>query len=160
VVNPLANDPLSAPSSAGAAGVPNRSLTGIHACQLVSSSVEAQVLGPLLDRPYETSDGLECFYTTAVPGGGGPTYILTVTTRSGYEAAKSFADGVAASGAEKLVTIRDLGDDAFSISSDSGGPDYSLWAAKAGVGVEVNVNDISQGVTRAHQLVVAALGKL
>src|SRR5690242_10887367 len=74
------------------------SLSGVHACGLVPASVVARVLGPLLERPYETQDGLKCFYNTATQGGGGPSYILTVATRSGFEAAKSFAEGVAQSG--------------------------------------------------------------
>jgi hypothetical protein len=155
--NPLAGNPL---TSSSPPGPPNSSLAGLHACRLVPASVVAQVLGGLLEKPYETSDGLDCFYNTAAPGGGGPSYILTITTRSSYEAAKTFADGVAASGAEKLATIRDLGEDAFSITTDSGGPYYSLWAVKGGAGVEVDVDDITQGVTRAHDLVAAALSRL
>jgi hypothetical protein len=157
--NPLAGGLASSQSSPAA---PDGSLSGIHACELVPASVVSQVLGPLLERPYETSDGLECFYNTAVPGGGGPSYILTVTTRSGYEAAKAFAEGVAESGSklERLSTTHDLGDDTFSISTDSGAPDYSLWAAKAGLAVEVNVNDLRQGVSRSHDLVAAALTRL
>jgi len=164
-VSPLAGNPLSSPGNplaSSSPGVPDSSLSGMHACQLVSASVVTQVLGALLERPYETSDGLECFYNTAAPGGGGPSYILTVTTRSGYEAAKSFAEGVAESDskAERFVSARGLGDDAFSISTDSGGPDYSLWAVKGGSGVEVNVNDLGQGVARAHDLIAAALSRL
>ena len=158
-VSPLASALASSSSSPGA---PDSSLSGIHACQLVPASVVARVLGPLLERPYQTQDGLECFYNTAVPGGGGPSYILTVTTRSGYEAAKAFAEGVAESGSklERYTSARDLGDDTFSISTDTGAPDYSLWVAKAGLGIEVNVNDLRQGVTRAHDLVAAALSRL
>lgn len=126
------------------------------------ASVVTRVLGPLLERPYETKDGLECFYNTAVPGGGGPSYILSVTTRSGYEAAKAFAEGVAESGSklERFSPAHDLGDDTFSTSTDSGGPDYSLWAAKAGLGVDVSVNDLGNGVSRAHDLVAVALSRL
>jgi hypothetical protein len=124
--------------------------------------VVAQVLGPLLERPHETQDGLKCFYNTAAQGGGGPSYALTVATRSGFEAAKSFAEGVAQSGtgAARVSTVHDLGSDTFSVSSDSGGPDYSLWAVKAGFGIEVNVNDLGQGVNRAHDLAAAALSRL
>jgi hypothetical protein len=42
--------------------LPDGSLSGIHACKLVPASVVAQVIGPLLERPYETQDGLECCY--------------------------------------------------------------------------------------------------
>jgi hypothetical protein len=164
-VSPLAGNPLASsapgnPLASSSPGVPDSSLAGIHACQLVAANVVAQVLGALLERPYETSDGLECFYNTAAPGGGGPSYILTVTKRSGFEAAKSFAEGVAQSGAGRVAFGHDLGDDTFSITTDSGGPDYSLWAAKGGVSVEVDVDDIGQGVARAHDLVAAALNRL
>lgn len=143
-------------------GNPDQSLKGMHACKLVPASVAAQVLGPLLERPYETQDGLSCFYNTAVSGGGGPSYILSITTHSGYEAAKSFAEGVAESDdkAERYTSAHDLGDDTFSVSTDTGAPDYSLWAIKAGVGVEVNVNDLGKGVSRAHDLVATALNHL
>lgn len=158
-VSPLART-LSSPSSAPT--VADGSLSGIHACKLVPASVVTQVLGSLLEPPYETKDGLECFYNTAAPGGGGPSYILTVTTRSGYEAAKAFAEGVAESGSklERLSTTHDLGDDTFSTSTDTGAPDYSLWAAKAGLGVNVSVNDLGPGVSRAHDLAATALSRL
>jgi hypothetical protein len=157
--------PAAAPVAAGPATSPpaaaGQSVSGLHACRLVPASVVAQVLGALLERPYETSDGRECFYNTALTGGnGGPSYILSVTTRSGYEAAKAFAQGVAQSGAERFAAARGLGDDSFSISTDTEAPDYSLWAAKAGRAVEINVNDLTQGPARAHDLVAAALGGL
>jgi hypothetical protein len=148
----------SLPTALPSFGNPDQSLSGMHACKLVPASVVATVLGPLLDKPYETQDGLECFYTTAVPGGGGPEYILTIATRSDYEDAKAFAQGVAETDkAERYASSHNLGDDAFSTSTDTGGPDYSLWAVKAGVGIEVDVNDLGQGVSRAHDLAAAAL---
>lgn len=150
---------IPAPGTA-APGPQDASLSGMHACSLVSASIVARVLGPLLDKPYETQDGLDCFYETAVPGGGGPTYILSITTRSAYEAAKAFAEGVAQSKAGLLAAAPGLGDDAFSMSTDTGAPDYSLWAVKAGVGLEVNVNDLGKGVANAHDLTAAALGRL
>ena len=152
----------SIPTALPSLGNPDQSLKGMHACKLVSASLVTAVLGHLLEKPYETQDGLECFYETAVPGGGGPTYILSITTKSGYEASKAFAEGVAQSDskAERYAPGRGLGDDTFSISSDSGGPDYSLWTVKAGVGLEVNVNDLSQGPARAHDLAAAALSQL
>jgi hypothetical protein len=67
---------------------------------------------------------------------------------------------VGESGAEQFGAPRGLGDDAFSISTDSGAPDYSLWAAKGGRAVEVNVNDLGQGPVRARDLVGTALSHL
>lgn len=149
------------PATASPAGAPDQSVSGLHACRLVPASVVSRVLGALLERPYETSDGRECFYNTALAGGnGGPSYILSITTRSGYTAAKAFAQDVAPSGAERFASARDLGDDSFSITTDSGAPDYSLWAAKAGRAVEINVNDLSQGPSHARDLVSAALSSL
>ncbi len=149
----------SLPTALPSLGNPDKSLSGMHACKLVSASVVTQVLGSLLEEPYETPDGLECFSETAVPGGGGPTYILSITTKSGYEAAKAFAEGVAESGskAERFASAHDLGDDTFSISTQD---DYSLWVVKSGVGVEVNVNDLDKGPSRSHDLAAAALNRL
>jgi hypothetical protein len=164
-VSPLAANSLASqrgnPLASSPPGPTNRSLAGMHACRLVTASVVTQMVGEPLERPYETSDGLACFYNSAAADGG-PTYILTIVTRSGYEAAKTFAEGVAEGDptAERLVTGHDLGDDTFSISTDSGGPQYSLWAVKGGAGIEVDVNDLGQGPARAHELVAAALNRL
>jgi hypothetical protein len=153
---------LSIPSlsipSAGAAPA-DRSLAGIHACSLVPASVVAQVLGSLSEPA--SGDGLLCFYNTQVSAGeGGPSYILTVLTRSGYEAAKAFATGVGESGAAKYASVGGLGADAYSLSTDSGGPQYSLSAAKGGVAVNVEVNDLGPGKARARELAAAALAHL
>jgi hypothetical protein len=131
----------------------------MHACKLVAASVVTQVLGPLLEKPYETRDGLDCFYETAVQGGGGPTYILSITTKSGYDAAKAFAEGVAQGDpkAERFASGHDLGDDTFSTSTAG---DYSLWAVKSGAGIEVNVNDPGKGPSRSRNLAAAALNRL
>jgi hypothetical protein len=160
-VAPVAVGPVAVGPAASSPAAADQSVSGLHACRLVPASVVTQVLGALLERPYETADGRMCFYNTALTAGnGGPSYILSVTTRSGYEAAKAFAQGAAESGAERFAAARNLGDDSFSISTDSGAPDYSLWAAKAGRAVEINVNDLGQGPVRAHDLVAAALGSL
>ena len=163
-VSPLAGKPLTLPGNplgSSPPGPANRSLAGMHACQLVTASAVTKMAGEPFERPYETSDGLACFYNSAAADGG-PTYILTIITRSGYEAAKAFAEGVAEGDpkAERFVTGHDLGDDTFSISTDSGGPQYSLWAVKGGAGVEVEVNDLGQGPASAHDLVAAALSRL
>lgn len=162
--NPTAvqSPPTALPSEATALpslGNPDKSLSGMHACKLVAASVVTQVLGPLLEKPYETKDGLDCFYETAVQGGGGPTYILSITTKSGYDAAEAFAEGVAQGDpkAERFASGHQFGDDTFSISTES---DYSLWAVKSGVGVEVNVNDLAKGPSHSKDLIAAALNRL
>ena len=155
--NPLAGNPL-----AGSAppGPPDASLAGVHACGLVPAAVVAKVLGGLLDRPYQSPDGRDCFYQTAVPGGGGPNYILSVITRSGYEASKTFALGASETGAARLINVPGLGDEAFALTAAKG-PSYGLWAVRGGAGVSVTVNDKSSpGVRSAHELLAAALGKL
>jgi hypothetical protein len=137
----------------------DRSLSGIHACSLVPASVVAQVLGTLSEPA--SGDGLLCFYNTQISAGeGGPSYILTVLTRSGYEAAKAFATGVGESGAAKFASVTGLGADAYSLSTDSGGPTYSLSAAKGGVAVNVEVNDLGPGKAKARELAAAALAHL
>ena len=80
--------------SAGAFGPPDASLTGIHACQLIAGPTVSSVIGRLSEPAYQTPDGLACFYRPAVPGGVGPTIIVTVLKRSGYEASKAFVQGV------------------------------------------------------------------
>jgi hypothetical protein len=137
----------------------DRSLVGIHACSLVPASVVAHVLGALSEPA--SGDGLLCVYNTQLSAGeGGPSYILTVLNRSGYDASKAFATGAAESGATKFVSVAGLGTDAFSISNDSGGPSYSLSAAKGGIAVNVEVDDLGAGPAKARQLVAAALAHL
>ena len=137
----------------------DRSLSGIHACSLVPASVVAQVLGALSEPA--SGDGLSCFYNTQLSSGdGGPSYILSVTTRSGYEASRAFATGAAESGATKFTSVAGLGADAFSLSDDSGGPSYSLSAAKGGVAVNVEVDDLGPGKAKARELAAAALAHL
>jgi hypothetical protein len=132
----------------------------VRACGLVPASVVAKVLGALLERPYQSPDGRDCFYETAVPGGGGPTYILSVITRSGYEASKSFAEGVSESGAGRIVNAPGLGDDAFALTTPTG-QDYTLSAVRGGAGLSVDVDDKSSpGVRNAHALLAAALVQL
>jgi hypothetical protein len=155
--NPLAGNPLAGDSSSGP---PDASLAGVHACKLVPATVVARVIGPLLERPYESPQGRDCFYQTAVPGGGGPTYILSVITRSGYETSKTFAEGVSQSGAARLTNAPGLGDDAFALTTAKGQA-YTLWAVRGGAGLSVQVNDkTSPGVRKAHDLLAAALGGL
>lgn len=137
----------------------DRSLSGIHACSLVPASVVAQVLGTLSEPA--SGDGLTCFYNTQLSAGeGGPSYILSVLNRSGYEAAKAFATGTGESGAARYASVTGLGADAYSLSTDGGGPAYSLSAAKGGVAVNVEVDDLGPGKAKARELVAAALAHL
>jgi hypothetical protein len=148
---------LSLPSAGPAQG--DRSLSGIHACSLVPKSVVAQVLGALSEPP--SGDGLLCIYNTQLSAGeGGPSYILTVFTRSGYEAAKAFATGAAESGATQFASVTDLGADAFSLSMDSGGPAYSLSAVEGGAGVNVEVDELGPAKAKARELAATALAHL
>jgi hypothetical protein len=153
----LSLPPQSLPS---AGSVPADSkLAGIHACSLVPASVVAQVLGSLSEPA--SGDGLLCFYNTQLSAGeGGPSYVLTVLTRSGYEAAKAFSTGVGESGAAKYASVPGLGADAYSLSTDTGGPAYSLSAAKGGLAVNVEVNDLGAGKAKARELVATALAHL
>jgi hypothetical protein len=50
------------------------------------------VIGKLSQAACQTPDGLACFCELAVPGGVGPTIIVTVLKRSGYEAARAFVN--------------------------------------------------------------------
>jgi hypothetical protein len=148
---------LSLPSAGPAQG--DRSLSGIHACSLVPKSVVAQVLGALSEPP--SGDGLLCIYNTQLSAGeGGPSYILTVFTRSGYEAAKAFATGASESGATQFASVTDLGADAFSLSMDSGGPAYSLSAVEGGAGVNVEVDELGPAKAKARELAATALAHL
>jgi hypothetical protein len=147
------------PAASGPAGPAGQTLSGIHACSLVPASVVAQALGALVQPPFG-GHGLECFYNTAVPGGAGPSYILTVVTSSGYKAAKAFAMGEAQAGTVRLATVSGLGDDAYAISSDSGAPAYTLSALAGGVGVSVYVNDLGPAEAKTRELVAAALTHL
>jgi hypothetical protein len=148
---------LSLPSAGPAQG--DRSLSGIHACSLVPASVVTQVLGALSEPP--SGDGLLCVYNTQLSAEeGGPSYILTVFTRSGYEAAKAFATGAAESGATQFASVAGLGADAFSLSNDNGGPSYSLSAVEGGVGVNVEVDELGPGKAKARELAATALAHL
>lgn len=150
---------LSLPSAGPARA--DRSLSGIRVCLLVPASVVAQVLGALSEPPAAPGDGLSCFYNTQLSANeGGPSYILSVFTRSGYEASKAFATGAAESGATQFASVTGLGADAFSLSTDSGGPSYSLSAVEGGVGVNVEVDELGPSKAKARELAATALAHL
>jgi hypothetical protein len=146
----------------GDSGPPDASLTGIHACQLIAGPTVSSVIGKLSEPAYQTPDGLACFYEPAVPGGVGPTIIVTVLKRSGYEASKAFVQGVEESNPKmaNYVPIHGLGDDAFATHS-SAGQDYDLYAASGGRAVNVSVASTTAAAQRqAMTLTKAALGAL
>ena len=167
-VTPLAgHHPSSPPGNLPASGNPlasrppgpaDRSLTGMHACQLVPANVVTQIVGQPLQRPYETSNGLQCIYNTTADGG--LSYGLALVTRSNYLVAKEFSEASAENDkGYRFVPGHDLGDDTFS-TSGANDPYYTLWAVKGGAGVEVNVQNTGQGPAQAHELVAAALNQL
>lgn len=133
----------------GNAGPPDASLTGIHACRLISSSAVSSVIGKLSEPAYQTPDGLACFYEPALPGGVGPTIIVTVLKRSGYDASKAFVQGVDESNPKlaNFVAIHGLGDDGFS-THGSTGQDFNLYAASGGRAVNVSVASITAAAQR------------
>lgn len=143
-------------------GPQDASLTGIHACQLIAGPTVSSVIGKLSEPAYQTPDGLACFYEPAVPGGVGPTIIVTVLKRSGYEAAKAFVQGVEESNPKmaNYVAIHGLGDDAFSTHSSTG-QDFDLYAASGGRAVNVSVASTTAAAQRqAMTLTKAALAAL
>ena len=97
-----------------------------------------------------------------MPGGVGPTIIVTVLKRSGYEASKAFVQGVQESNPKmaNYVPIHGLGDDAFSTHSSTG-QDFDLYAASGGRAVNVSVASTTAAAQRqAMTLTKAALGAL
>jgi hypothetical protein len=151
-----------APGGPGNSGPPDASLAGIRACQLISGSAVSSVIGKLSEPAYQTPDGLACFYEPAVPGGVGPTIIVTVLKRSGYEASKAFVQGVEESNPKlaNFTPIHGLGDDAFSTHS-SAGQDFNLYAAAGGRAVNVSVASTTATAQRqAMTLTKDALGAL
>ena len=141
---------------------PDASLTGIHACQLIAGPTVSSVIGKLSEPAYQTPDGLACFYEPAVPGGVGPTVIVTVLKRSGYEASKAFVQGVEESNPKmaNYVAIHGLGEDAFSTHSSTG-QDFDLYAASGGRAVNVSVASTTAAAQRqAMTLTKAALAAL
>jgi hypothetical protein len=149
-----------AASGSAAPAAASQSLSGIQACALVPASVVAQVLGTLTNPPDQGQNPPGCIYNTAVPGGEGPSYILTVFTSSGYQAAKALAMGEAQAGTIQLSTVSGLGQDAFAFTLVEGGPEYTLSALDGSVGVSIEVNDVGPAEAKTRELVAAALPNL
>lgn len=142
----------------GSSAPADASLAGIHACKLIAPATVKLVIGRLFRPPYQT--GQSCFYEPAVPGGAGPEVILTVMTRTGYEAARAFEQGASASGAIKFQTVGGLGDSAYA-TADTGGPEYELSVASGGRAISISVNSTqSADEHRVMELMQDALAHL
>jgi len=140
----------------------DRSLAGIHACQLIPAATIAQTLGQLEEQPTEAADGLACFYNTRFSSeDAGPSYILTIVKRSAYEAAKTIADSEAEAHLLHLAPVSGIGDEGFATSISTGGPSYDVTVAKGGAAAEIQVNSVmSASEQHAERLVALAVAKL
>jgi len=147
----------SAQSAQSAQSAPaDTSLSGVHACALVPKATVA-ALGQLSSPAAPSSDGLTCFYNLT----GGPSYIVSVISRSQYELTKTIDTSEAQAGLVQLTRTHGLGDEGFAISSTSGGPVYNVVAAKGGAAVNVTLDSVEPAnEQRADQLVAAALAGL
>ena len=140
---------------------PDRSLAGIHACELIPAATIAQTLGQLEEQPTESADGLTCFYNTQISSAeGGPSFILSIIARSAYEAAKTIADSEAQAHLLHLASVTGIGDEGFA-TSVSTGPSYDVDVAKGGAAAETLVDSVRPASEQqAQRLVALALAKL
>lgn len=158
--------PSSLPSAllsggAGSAGPPDISPAGLHACKLIPAAVVTRVLGRLASPAYESATKLTCFYSPSAPSGIGPNVIVTVMSRSGFDAAKAFDQGASESGALRLLPASGVGDASYATMGAKGAPEYSLSAAEGGRAINIAIN--STGATQQQQvrdLMTTALGNL
>ena len=134
------------------------SLSGIHACKLITASVVRSALGALNTPPAETRSGLYCLYEQAVPGGVGLAVTMTIIERSGYDAAKEVTQAANGAQGTRYVPVSGLGDDAFgSIGQQS----YVLSAARGGRAISMQVDSVSPAAQRsAMELMRAAIANL
>ncbi len=150
-------------SNAGGQQQPaDRRLAGLHACALVPAATVAATVGQLEEPPAESSDGLTCFYNTRQSSdSAGPSYILTITTRSGYEVAKSLADDEAQAQLVQLAPVRGIGDGGYATAGSANEPDYNVTVAKGGAAAAVQVNSVQSASERqAEHLLAAAVARL
>ena len=147
--------------TAGSSGPPDASLAGIHACRLVPAAVVTQVLGQLASPAFESPGGLACFYYPAVPGGVGPSVIMTVTNRSAFEAEREFDQGVSQSGQIRLLPVHGIGDDAYATMLPQGEHQFELSAAKGGRAIHISVGSTNPAdQQRVRDLMTTAIGNL
>ncbi len=140
----------------------DRSLAGIHACELIPAATIGQTLGQLEEQPTESPDGLTCFYNTrASSEDGGPSFILSINKRSAYEAAKTIADSEAEAHLLHLASVSGIGDEGFAASVSTGGPSYDVNVAKGGAAAEIQVNSVMPvNEQHAERLVALAVARL
>lgn len=140
----------------------DRSLAGIHACELIPAATIAQTLGQLDEPPAESADGLTCFYNTRISSEeGGPSFILSITERSAYEAAKTIADSEAQAHLLHLASVTGVGDEGFATSVSAGGPSYDVRVARGGAAAEILVNSVMPANEQhAERLVALALARV
>ena len=138
------------------------SLAGVHACKLIPAATIAQTLGQLEEPPTESADGLTCFYNTQISSAeGGPSFILSIIERSGYEAAKTIADSEAQAHLLHLASVGGIGDEGFATSVSTGGPSYDVRVARGGAGAEILVNSVMPAnEQQAERLVALALARI
>jgi hypothetical protein len=143
--------------SGNSADPPDGSLAGIHACQLIPPAVVSRLIGPTDPQRGTSSTG--CFYNQSVDNG--LSFIVMVSQRSGYDFAKSFAQGAATTGPISFRTVPGYGDDAFQTVQSAGGPDYEFWAAKGGRSLNISVNsDSPADEQKVRDLMQSALASL
>lgn len=149
-------------STGGPPAPADRNLAGLHACALVPAATVATAIGQLEEPPHESSDGLTCFYNTRQDSeSAGPSYILSIVTRSMYEVEKSVTDGEAQARLVQVVPIRGIGDEGYSTANSKGGPVYNAMVAKGGAAAGIMVDSVfpasEQGAQRMLAVAVAGL---
>ncbi|HEX6523911.1 MAG TPA: DUF3558 family protein [Streptosporangiaceae bacterium] len=133
-------------SAAGGTGPADASLSGIHACKLISASVVRSALGTLNSPPAETRSGLYCLYEQAVPGGVGLSVTMVIIERSGYDAAKEVTRLANGAQGTRYVPLSGVGDDAF---ASVGPQSYELSAAHGGRAISMQIDSTSPAAQRA-----------
>lgn len=145
-----------------AQGPPDRSLAGINACKLIPAAMIAQTIGQLDGPPSGSQDGLSCIFNTRLDSeNGGPSYILDVAGRSMYDTAKTIAQSEANAHLTQLSTVKGIGDEGFAQANSGGGPAYTVFVAKGGASVSVQMNSVlAIDEQRANRLVAEVIARL
>jgi hypothetical protein len=143
-------------STGGPPAPADRNLASLHACALVPAATVAAAIGQLEEPPHESSDGLTCFYNTRQDSeSAGPSYILSIMTRSMYEVEKSVTDGEAQARLVQVVPIRGIGDEGYSTANSKGGPVYNAMVAKGGAAAGIMVDSVFPASERGAQRMLA-----
>lgn len=159
--SPAASAPYQ-PAASAPHQAADRSLAGMHACQLIPATAIAQALGQLDGVPSESADGLQCIYNTRMSSeNAGPTYILDVTRRSAFEVAKTIAQSEANAHLVHLVSVSGVGDEGFAISDTKGEPIYTVNVAKGGAAASIQMNSVQPANERsADRLMGVVISRL